>query len=89
MTSTVIDPIEIVTNKRKTYEYQKGINIMAYVTYILAAVFAYYFTYVNSLAIGATVLTFFISGGIYGVLMALSKQMYISTSDQKDISVQK
>ncbi|MGG1292289.1 cytosine permease [Bacillus smithii] len=83
------DPIEIVTNKRKTYEYQKGINIMAYVTYILAAVFAYYFTYVNSLAIGATVLTFFISGGIYGVLMALSKQMYISTSDQKDISVQK
>lgn len=78
------DAHEIATNQLKTYHYQNGVNIMAYVSYILGAVFAYYFTYISPLAVGATILTFFVTGGVYWVLMLVSKQMSVTNTSNKD-----
>ncbi|WP_110928529.1 purine-cytosine permease family protein [Bacillus massiliglaciei] len=66
------DAEEICSNKKGTYQYQKGINIRAYISYILGAGFAFYFTYVSPLSVGATIPTFIISSGVYWVLMYVS-----------------
>lgn len=69
------DADDIVFDEKGLYRYQKGVNVIACVTYILGAVFAYYFTYVYPLSIGATILTFVFSGTIYFGLMALTRQL--------------
>ena len=81
------DAIEIITNQQKTYYYQKGVNIMAFITYLLGAIFAYYFTYISPLVVGATVLTFAVSGITYWILMSLSNKLSLSTTDEKEISI--
>lgn len=69
------DADEIVSDTKGLYRYQKGFNIAACGTYIAGAVFAYYFTYIHPLNIGATILTFVLSGGVYFGLMAATKQL--------------
>lgn len=60
---------EIITGKKRTFWFTNGINYVAYTVYILSALFAYYFTYVQPLTIGSTVLTFFFTGLLYWILM--------------------
>lgn len=60
---------EIISGERKTYWYQRGVNLFAYIAYLGGALFAYYFTYVQPLATGVTVLTFLLTAVIYGGLM--------------------
>lgn len=55
--------------------YQGGINYIAYLSYIGGAAFAFYFTYVQPLSIGSTILTFVVSGLVYGTLMYITKQV--------------
>lgn len=69
------DAEEIVLDIKGLYRYQQGFNISACLTYILGAVFAYYFTYNHPLSIGATILTFMLSGSLYYGLMAVTKQL--------------
>lgn len=79
------DAEDIVSGEKGYYRYQKGINISAYVAYIIGAIFAYYFTYVSPLFIGSSILTFFVSGILYWVTMKLSNQVpIISTIEQKE-----
>jgi NCS1 family nucleobase:cation symporter-1 len=68
------DTEDILFDTKGRYRYQKGVNVAAYVAYIIGAVFAYYFTYVHPLAIGSTMLTFFLSGASYWGLMKITKQ---------------
>jgi NCS1 family nucleobase:cation symporter-1 len=68
------DAEDILFDKKGRYRYQKGVNVVAYLTYIIGAVFAYYFTYVHPLAIGSTMLTFLLSGAGYWGLMKITKQ---------------
>lgn len=67
------DAEEIVTGHKRTYWYANGINYIAFIVYILGALFAYYFTYVHPLAIGSTILTFILTGFVYWVLMKAVK----------------
>ncbi|TLS38657.1 purine-cytosine permease family protein [Pseudalkalibacillus caeni] len=79
------DAEDIAYDNKGLYRYQKGINIAAYVTYILGAVFAYYFTYVQPLSIGATILTFLLSGGLYYGIMAASGQLSSHKKSEPEI----
>jgi NCS1 family nucleobase:cation symporter-1 len=79
------DGEEIASDIKKTYQYQGGFNVMAYVAYILGAIFAYYFTYIMPLLVGSTILTFVVSGLVYWGLMVVSKQVFITKDDPKDI----
>ncbi|MCL6575656.1 cytosine permease [Kyrpidia sp.] len=63
------DALEIVTGHKKLYWYRNGVNVRAYLAYIIGAAFAYYFSYVHTLSTGATVLTFLLTSGVYWVLM--------------------
>ncbi|MFC0560358.1 purine-cytosine permease family protein [Halalkalibacter alkalisediminis] len=82
------DAEDIVSDVRGNYRYQNGINIAAYVAYILGAVFAYYFTYVMPLFVGSSILTFFVSGFLYWVVMTLSKQIPVTSSlEQKGVDL--
>ncbi|OES44804.1 purine-cytosine permease family protein [Domibacillus iocasae] len=65
---------EILSNERKQYHYQGGINLSAYAAYAVGALFAYYFTYIQPLSFGSTVVTFFFSAVVYWSLMKLFKQ---------------
>jgi putative hydroxymethylpyrimidine transporter CytX len=51
--------------------YKGGINYIAYGCFFLSAAFSYYFTHVEPLETGATLPTFFVSGGLYFVAMKL------------------
>lgn len=79
------DGDEIATGTKKTYNYQNGINIVAFIAYILGAIFAYYFTYINPLNIGSTILTFVVSGFFYWVLMVISKQVPVTKESSTNI----
>ncbi len=68
------DAEDIAFDSRGNYRYQKGVNIAAYMTYIVGALFAYYLTYVKPLSIGSTILTFIVSGIFYWGMMTVSKQ---------------
>jgi NCS1 family nucleobase:cation symporter-1 len=68
------DAEDILFDTKGRYRYQKGVNVAAYVTYIIGAVFAYYFTYIHPLTIGSTILTFLLSGAGYWGLMKVTKQ---------------
>ncbi|UFJ39901.1 cytosine permease [Brevibacillus humidisoli] len=78
------DAEEIASGKKGLYHYQNGINYAAYAAYVIGAVFAYYFTYVQPLSIGSTVLTFFISGVGYWVLMKVSGQTTVQSQPDLD-----
>ena len=69
------DADDIVSDERGLYRYQGGINIAAYVSYIVGAAFAYYFTYTMPLFVGSSILTFFVSGILYWVAMKVSNQI--------------
>ncbi|UTR09965.1 cytosine permease [Evansella sp. LMS18] len=76
------DANDIVEDTKGLYQYQNGINISAYIAYVLGAAFAYVFTYVAPLNIGSSILTFFVSGIIYWAAMKLSNQI----PEQPDLS---
>ncbi len=76
----VYDAEDILYDTKGQYRYQKGVNIAAYVTYIVGAVFAYYFTYIHPLAVGSTMLTFLLSGAVYWGLMKWTNQISASTN---------
>ncbi|AWO75860.1 cytosine permease [Geobacillus sp. G4] len=76
----VYDAEDILYDTKGQYRYQKGVNIAAYITYIVGAVFAYYFTYIHPLAVGSTMLTFLLSGAVYWGLMKWTKQISASTN---------
>jgi putative hydroxymethylpyrimidine transporter CytX len=59
------DADDIALDEKGIYRYVKGVHPAAYIAYVLGAAFALYFTYVSPLAVGSTVLTFFVSGIIY------------------------
>jgi purine-cytosine permease-like protein len=63
------DAEEIVSGDRKSYWYNGGVNYWSYVSYIVGAVFAYYFTYVHPLSTGATIWTFVVTAVVYWGLM--------------------
>lgn len=69
------DAEELVSNTKKLYQYQSGINYVAYVSYIAGAIFAFYFTYIKPLSVGSTILTFVFSGVVYGAFMYATKQV--------------
>jgi NCS1 family nucleobase:cation symporter-1 len=73
---------EIVTGERKTYWYSSGVNYFAYISYIIGAVFAYYFTYIHPLPTGATILTFLLTCGMYLILMKIAG-VTVSDHDEK------
>lgn len=73
------DAEELVSNTKKLYHYQSGINYVAYVSYIAGAIFAFYFTYIKPLSVGSTILTFVFSGIVYGAFMYATKQVTKST----------
>ncbi|WP_027417059.1 purine-cytosine permease family protein [Aneurinibacillus terranovensis] len=76
------DAEEIISGEKKVYWYSGGINYMAYVAYIIGAVFAYYFTYVHPLVTGATILTFLLTSVLYIVLMKISGvSIYVDKAD--------
>lgn len=79
------DAEDLAFDKKGLYRYQNGFNIAACVTYILGALFAYYFTYVHPLSIGATILTFILSGFVYFGLMAASKQLSVHQDHETEI----
>jgi NCS1 family nucleobase:cation symporter-1 len=79
------DGEEIVSDTKKTYNYQNGFNVMAYGAYIFGAAFAYYFTYIKPLFVGSTILTFVVSGLVYWVLMVITKQVTITKADSTNI----
>jgi nucleobase:cation symporter-1, NCS1 family len=67
------DAHEIISGDKKTYWYWRGINIWAYLSYVIGALFAYYFTYVTTLPTGSTVATFLFTSFVYWGLMKLGK----------------
>ncbi|MCA0172185.1 purine-cytosine permease family protein [Bacillus sp. RAR_GA_16] len=81
------DAEDVAFDHKGLYRYQRGVNIVAVVTYVAGALFAYFFTYVYPLSIGATILTFVLSGGCYFGLMAATKQLGIKTASNEDIDV--
>ena len=76
----VYDAEDILYDTKGQYRYQKGVNIAAYITYIVGAVFAYYFTYIHPLAVGSTMLTFLLSGAVYWGVMKWTNQISASTN---------
>lgn len=76
------DANEIITGQNNTYYYWKGINLKAYVTYLMSAFFAYYFTYVQTLWTGSSILTFLLSASIYWTLMKLDKSTSLASEQQ-------
>ena len=50
----------ILDKENKIYWYTKGFNLHVYLSYVVGAIFAYYFTYVHPLATGATILAFYL-----------------------------
>lgn len=72
------DVNEIITGQNKTYWYWKGVNLRAYLAYVIGAVFAYYFSYIQTLPTGATILTFLLTSFIYWALMKLGKSTSLS-----------
>ncbi len=75
------DANEIISGVKKTFWYWNGINVRAYVTYIIGAVFAYYFTYIQVLPTGSTVITFLFTAVVYWALMKLGKSDKKSSID--------
>lgn len=67
------DVSAILEKQNKLYWYTKGFNLHVYVSYIVGAVFAYYFTYVHPLATGATILAFLFTGVLHVSLTKLSQ----------------
>ncbi|MDN4075471.1 purine-cytosine permease family protein [Fictibacillus terranigra] len=80
------DAEEIAFDRRGDYRYQKGVNIVAYVSYVVGAVFAYYFQYMKPLSIGSTILTFIVSGASYWILMEVSKQTSVQHNRETNIN---
>ncbi|MFZ3578694.1 purine-cytosine permease family protein [Virgibacillus sp. DJP39] len=78
---------EIVSNTTGLYQYTKGFNIYAYVSYIGGALFALIFTYITPLAIGSSILTFVISGSLYWILMTVfnSNKQVLPSSNKENI----
>lgn len=75
------DAEDIAFDHKGLYRYVKGVHPAAYVAYVLSAAFALYFTYVSPLAIGSTVLTFFVSGILYVVLTKVMRSSVIKNSE--------
>ncbi|GIN89058.1 cytosine permease [Siminovitchia terrae] len=71
------DAEDIAFDTKGLYRYVKGVHPAAYVAYVLSAAFALFFTYVSPLAIGSTVLTFFVSGILYVVLSKVMRSSSI------------
>lgn len=69
------DAEDIAFDRRGLYRYQGGINVVAYIAYLIGALFAYYFTYIHPLSIGATILTFVLSGILYYGMMGVTGQL--------------
>ncbi|MCQ6267814.1 cytosine permease [Fictibacillus sp. WQ 8-8] len=80
------DAEEIAFDRRGDYRYQKGVNIVAYMSYVVGAVFAYYFQYMKPLSIGSTILTFIVSGASYWILMEVSKQTSVQHNRETNIN---
>lgn len=78
------DAEDIAFNTKKKYHYQNGFNLSAYAAYIIGALFAYYFTYIQPLSIGSTILTFVVSGTSYWVLMGIFRQTSQQTTANPD-----
>lgn len=79
------DVDEIITGQNKTYWYWNGINLRAYVTYVIGSVFAYYFSYIHTLSTGSTILTFLFTASIYWGLMKLDKSTSVSSEQQSRV----
>lgn len=65
------DADDIAEDQKGLYRYTNGFNLRAYGAYVIGALFAVYFTYLQPLAIGSTILTFFLSGVAYWILMSM------------------
>ncbi|GAB7387735.1 putative hydroxymethylpyrimidine transporter CytX [Bacillaceae bacterium] len=63
---------EIISDQEGLYRYHKGFNWAAYASYVVGALFAYYFTYVEPLSVGATILTFLLTALVYVALMKIT-----------------
>ncbi|MBO8162124.1 MAG: cytosine permease [Brevibacillus sp.] len=74
------DPEEIIEGARKQYWYHGGINVKAYLAYIIGAIFAYFFTYKVPLATGSTIITFFVTASVYYLFMKIGKDISVSDS---------
>ncbi|SFR05235.1 purine-cytosine permease family protein [Desulfoscipio geothermicus] len=72
---------DLLKNGRNKYWYYKGFNIPAWIVYFITAGFAYYWTVINPLAIGATIPVFLI--GFFGYII-LSKVVEVSRSSKQE-----
>jgi nucleobase:cation symporter-1, NCS1 family len=82
------DVNEIITGQNKTYWYWKGMNLRAYLAYMIGAVFAYYFSYIQMLHTGATILTFLLTSFIYWALMKLGQNTSLSSDYESRASLE-
>jgi purine-cytosine permease-like protein len=72
------DGHEICNNTTKQYNYYHGFNLVAIASYLISAIFAYYFTYISPLAVGSSIPTLFFSIANYYLLT-----MFFSSKEQK------
>lgn len=73
------DAEDIALNDKGLYRYVKGVHPAAYLAYVLGAAIALYFTYLNPLSIGSTILTFFVSGILYYIFTKVLKSSKLNT----------
>ena len=59
----------IYPDRDDQYHYTNGFNLRAYVVFVIAASFAFYFTLINPIATGATIPTFFVA--FFGYILAM------------------
>ena len=75
------DTDEIITGQKRLYWYWNGINGKAYISYLIGAGFAYYFSYIQTLPTGATVITFLLSSAVYWGLMKVGKDVALPAEE--------
>ncbi|WP_037372640.1 purine-cytosine permease family protein [Anaerovorax odorimutans] len=65
--------VEAIVNpqKYKDYRYNNGVNIISMIVFVISAVIAYYLSMIHTVAIGATLPTFFIAFFLYIIAMKL------------------
>lgn len=76
------DASEIISGENKLYWYSNGINYVAYISFIIGAVFAYYFSYVHPIS-GTTILTFLLTCVVYAGLMKVARKAVVPEENKE------
>lgn len=80
---SLYDASEIISGENKLYWYRNGINYVAYISFIIGAGFSYYFTYVQPLSIGTTIVTFLLTCVVYSGLMKVTGKIRVQEESKE------